>query len=825
MTMSDTARRNGGSRRLRRALVGGTAMAMLAGIGALPALAQSAMPTSTLAQADAAAVAFSIPAQGLVPALVQFREQSGIQVAYESAAVADMRTEGVTGTMTPADALTRLLAGSGLAFEFTAERTVTLLRPSEQSGVVRLNTVLVERDQPAVAAAQIDNLPEPYAGGQVARGAGLGLLGNRDMMDTPLSTSSYTAKTVADSNAITVADVLERDPSVRTSATKGGILDAFFIRGFPIGEGNLGEIAFNGSFGVAPNYRVFADYAERIEVVKGPSALLNGMAPNSSVGGTINIVPKRAPDEDLTEVTLDYAQDMQAGTHVDVARRGGDDKAWGMRINGSYRNGDTALDNQSREAFVGALAADYRGEKLRATVDLINQVENLDAPVRPYLVAAGVDVPDAPNGARNVSDDWSWSEISDRSAQGRIEYDLSEQVMLFAGAGVARTDVDRLSGQVPFIQNSAGDTQATPFYYRFQVDRVTYDAGLRAELATGPVGHAISFQTSLYEDELSRGSASSSQALISNIYNPIANSEVFITKPSDVPKVSDSTLTGFALADTLSTFGDRVQLTLGGRYQTIEANNFGATGAVTSSYDDDALTPMVGLVVKPWSNVSLYANYIEGLSRGDIAPSTASNSGEALAPYVAKQYETGVKVDFGRMAAMVSVFQIEKPFGQLENGVFTDGGEQRNRGLEVSLFGEVTDDIRVFGGVTFLDAELTKTNAAATEGNRPIGVPEMQANLSAEWDTPFLAGLTLAGSVIYTGDEYVDTANTQDIPSWTRLDLGGRYETLVEGTPVTFRAAVENVFDESYWSGVAGSYGGLGLGSPRTVTLSVTARF
>ena len=93
---------------------------------------------------------------------------------------------------------------------------------------------------------------------------------------------------------MTAADVLEKDPSVRPSGTKGGILDAFFIRGFPIGEGNLGEVAFNGMFGVAPNYRVMADYAERIEVVKGPSALLNGMSPNSSVGGTINIVPKRA---------------------------------------------------------------------------------------------------------------------------------------------------------------------------------------------------------------------------------------------------------------------------------------------------------------------------------------------------------------------------------------------------------------------------------------------------------------------------------------------------------------------------------------------------
>lgn len=124
-----------------------------------------------------------------------------------------------------------------------------------------------------VSGERTDGLPRPYAGGQAARGGRLGLLGNTDTMKAPFSVSSYTAQTIQDHQAVTVADVLAADSSVRSTGQTGGLLDAFFIRGFPIGEGNLGEIAFDGQYGVAPNYRVFSDYVERVEVVKGPAAL------------------------------------------------------------------------------------------------------------------------------------------------------------------------------------------------------------------------------------------------------------------------------------------------------------------------------------------------------------------------------------------------------------------------------------------------------------------------------------------------------------------------------------------------------------------------
>jgi len=153
-----------------------------------------------------------------------------------------------------------------------------------------------------------------FAGGQVAQGGRLGLLGNTDTMKSPFNVTSYTDKFIKDQQAATAADALILDPSVRSSHPTGGVVDSFNIRGFPINEGNNGEFAFEGLYGIAPNYRIFMDYVERIEVLKGPSAALSGIAPNGGVGGVINIVPKRA-GEDLTRFTAGYGSVGRFGGH------------------------------------------------------------------------------------------------------------------------------------------------------------------------------------------------------------------------------------------------------------------------------------------------------------------------------------------------------------------------------------------------------------------------------------------------------------------------------------------------------------------------------
>ncbi|MBH3401601.1 TonB-dependent siderophore receptor [Pseudomonas fluorescens] len=705
-----------------------------------------------------------------------------------------------------------LAAASGNAWAATAEST----DDSAQSLTLDATNVNARYLGPT-------DLPEVLAGGQVARGARLGMLGNKDVMDTPFSVTSYTAKTLADLQTVTVADALERDPSVRSTGQTGGIVDSFFVRGFAIGEGNLGELAYDGVYGVAPNYRAFTEYAERVEVLKGPGALMYGISPNSGVGGVINIVPKRPLDQDLTRFTGSYASDTQVGGHLDISRRFGEENQFGVRFNGSLQGGDTAVDDQHRDVGVGAIALDYRGERLRLNLDYISQKESFEGASRPFTLAPGVQVPSAPNGRTSLPQKWGWSDTKEQSALLGGEYDLSDSLTVFAHAGGGRSDVKRLSDQVPRILNDAGDTSNIPGYYKFNVDRSTADVGLRAQFATGPITHTTTLMATRYQDELSRGINNGTE-IRSNIYHPVDTPKQNLRAPK-VLRISESELSGVALTDTLGFLDERIQLTQGVRRQDIESRNYNAAGAVSSRYKDAATTPLVGVVVKPWDDVSLYYNYVEGLSKGDIAPGTASNAGETFAPYESKQHELGVKYEHGTLMTTLALFQIEKPSGELgANGVYSVQAEQRNRGVELSVYGEVAPGTRLMGGVTFLDGELTQSASAANRGNKPVGVPDIQANLWAEYDTPWLEGFTLTGGAIYTDSQYVNQANTQELDAWTRIDAGVRYATKIEGRPTTLRATVQNVFDREYWSGVA-SYGAFSPGYPRTLQLSATVDF
>ncbi|MHC8327463.1 TonB-dependent siderophore receptor [Pseudomonas sp. LB1P83] len=780
------------------------------------ALAAAACPLALAAvpaQQDASVVrAYTIAPGPLGATLSSFAVDADIALSFQPSITEGLISPGLSGTYSTQDAITRLLAGSGLEMVLRDDGSYTL--------VVRQLTL----DETAINGTdrRTDNLPPVYPGGQVASGGRLGILGNTDVMDAPFSISTYTSTLIKDQQAVTVGDVLERDSSVRSTGQTGGIVDSFFIRGFPVGEGNLGELAFDGVYGVASNYRVFTEYVERIEVVKGPGALLYGMSPNSAVGGVINVVPKRSLDKDLTRFTASYGMDSQLGGHIDVSRRFGEERRFGVRINGSVQQGDTVIDKQSRDVDIGAISLDYEGDRLRTTLDLISQKEQFDAASRPFLIAPGVPIPSAANGRTSVSQDWGWSETRDQSALFGGEYDVDDTLTVFAHAGGGKSDVARMSDQTPTIINAAGDTSSIPGYYKFEVQRYTVDAGARLRFDTGPVSHSTVLQATRYRDELSRGIISG-QAILSNIYHPIDRPEPSIAKP-DTPKISESELSGVALADTLSVLDERLQVTVGLRKQNIKSDNYNAAGTVTTSYDKSDTTPLFGVVAKPWDHVSFYYNYIEGLSKGDIAPSSASNAGEIFSPYISRQQEVGVKVDYGSFMSTLALFQIQKPSGELSSGRFSVQGEQRNRGIELSLFGEIAQGTRLLGGVTLLDGELTKTGVAANRGNKPVGVPNVQANLWAEWDTPWVKGLTLTSGAIYTASQYVNQANTQELDAWTRFDAGARFTTRIAEHPTTLRATVQNVFDREYWSGVA-SYGAFSQGSPRTLLLSATVDF
>ncbi|NEV80828.1 TonB-dependent siderophore receptor, partial [Rhodopseudomonas sp. BR0C11] len=145
-----------------------------------------------------------------------------------------------------------------------------------------------------------------------------------------------------------------------------------------------------------------AQIIERIELLKGPGALINGIAPSGAVGGGINIVTKRATDEPFSRLTPFFMSAANYGLHLETSQRFGANKEWGVRFNGVGRNGEASIRDGNFQSGLGAVAIDYRGDRLRWTLDLFSQNDNTDN-FRPQigLLPTATAIPAPPDARSN----------------------------------------------------------------------------------------------------------------------------------------------------------------------------------------------------------------------------------------------------------------------------------------------------------------------------------------------------------------------------------------------------------------------------------------
>ncbi len=682
----------------------------------------------------------------------------------------------------------------------------------------------------ASADASAQGLPAAYAGGQVARGGRLGLLGNVDMMDTPFNATNYTQAVIQDQQARSVADVVQNDPSVRVARGSGNFQELYVIRGFAV---NSDDLAYNGLYGLLPRQFVASELLERVEVFRGASAFINGAAPGGGgIGGAINLLPKRASNTALTQLTAGVESGGQAYLAADVSRRFGQGERLGVRVNAAIRDGDTAVDRESRELGVLAVGMDYRGDGYRLSADAGYQNHKLHGARPNVTLLAAVPMIAPPKSTANFAQPWTVAGERDTFGTVRGEVDLAKDVVAWAAFG-ARSGDEFNALASPRVSSAAGATSMARF------DNVRHDTvrtgeiGVRGEVRTGGVKHTLSATASAFALD-SRNAYATGPAQATNIYRPIDYPSVApaygVGGSLDNPKLTmTSDLASYAVADTLAMLDDSVLLTVGVRHQRIRSGGFSNTiGLQTSHYDETANTPVLGLVYKPLRGLSLYANYIEALQAGPVAAGTdIDNVGQAFAPYTSEQKEIGVKYDAGRIGMSAALFTTAQPSAYVVDRHFDVYGEQRNRGLELSVFGMPMRGLRVLGGLTLIDAEQVTTAGGINQGKDAIGVPKTQLNLGGEWDVPNVAGLSLNARAVYTSTQFADGANTKEVPSWNRIDLGASYATRILDRAVTLRARVNNVADKSYWAS-AGGYPGSGylvVGAPRTFTLSGSVDF
>jgi len=158
------------------------------------------------------------------------------------------------------------LAAAGLSLPLIAGSGAALADTDPQAASVNQETLVITGSGAKV------HLTDEFAGGQVARGSRNGVLGNVDYMDSPFSSTAYTADFIDNQQAGSVGEVLARDPGVQLTKGYGNFQEVYMLRGFPTYSD---DITVNGLYGILPRQMLSTAMVERVEVFRGSSAFVN----------------------------------------------------------------------------------------------------------------------------------------------------------------------------------------------------------------------------------------------------------------------------------------------------------------------------------------------------------------------------------------------------------------------------------------------------------------------------------------------------------------------------------------------------------------------
>ncbi|QNP47916.1 TonB-dependent receptor [Diaphorobacter aerolatus] len=664
-----------------------------------------------------------------------------------------------------------------------------------------------------------EDLPTLAPGRKAANGARLGILGATSIVDAPVHVNAYTRELAEDWSALSLQDVLENDAAVVFTTNKGHLLQNFNLRGLDVGAM---DIATNGLYGIAPANSVPIEMFERVEVMRGPNVLLSGMPPLASVAGSVNMVTKRALSQPVADLTTTYVSDSYFQVHADVGKRFGPEQRLGVRFNGVYGSGDMGAEDETQKRKMGALALDYLGDRFRVSLDAYNSVNKIDGGspgMFSFLGSAAIPgvgmVLAPPRGDVNMFRG-THGQYDNSGLLARAEVDFNPNWQGYFAVGASEAEgKGLLFGTRAIVTGANGATRGAVYNVLTKSERRTAEAGAIGKFATGSVQHRMQLSLNVLKHKEGTYNTPCNYCYNTNMYDPATPS--FPAAPAWKGYTTENEFRSVALADTLSFADEKVLLTLGMRHQTVKTP---MVGGVASDYSKSHLSPMAAVIVRPWGeNVSLFANYTEGLEQGRIVGTGFANAGESLAAMKTQQGELGVKVRMGETTHTLSTFQIEKPsiITNRSNNVQAIDGKQRLRGLEWSAFGKLAPTVSLLSGVEYIKSRQLNT------GLENYGVPKLRARIGLDWETP-VKGLTAGGRLLYTDGQWTDSGNKLRVPSWTRLDLTAKYETRFGNTPVRLNASVENVANRKYWIGTFAD-GFVMPGAPRTYRASATVSF
>ncbi|ABA05307.1 TonB-dependent siderophore receptor [Nitrobacter winogradskyi Nb-255] len=817
---------------LRNVLLGSAAaLALLTNAAVLGSANAQAIPSQ---QGASQAIAFNIPAQDLGGALNTFADRAGLRLLFPSNLVAGRRSAGLAGTLTRNQALTRLLAGSGLTYRFTSANTVTIADPAPTpvgaapAGAIALDTI------------DVDGVPSSDPGRTEGTGSytpSVTATATRFQLtprETPQSISVITQQQMNDFSLRSINDVVNQTPGLSTEQAGSGITN-YYARGFNVQSMQFDgmQTYLNGAYPGTDTSRDMAMY-DRVEVLKGTSGLTTGAG---NPGATINLIRKKP-----TRAFQGYTT-LRAGSWDDY--RGELDLSGALNESGTVRGRFVTAHQDSRSylshrehkssLFYGIIEADLTPDTLLTVgADYQRYVpRGYTAGMIPLFNSLGEfnTVPRSFNpGARwgtweqNASNVFTMLEHRFDN-EWRIKLHLLRQVsgydMAVASASGGNPNPLDGSGVSLWRYNYTGKTRNDTAELFAAGPLWLFDR--KHELVVGGRISRRDWRNNNFDvDPTGPGTSN----IVSDFYNWTGN----IPQPRLLPDPTYSNRevhneSGVYAATRLNVH-DRLKVLLGARIADYEANlfNWGNRDRLKKS---GQVIPYYGAVLDLTDALSAYASYT-----GIFMPQTAQNEqGATLPPLEGINTEFGLKAAFfdGRLNASAAYFQLKQDNYAVPSGGLTPTGTPAYRpadgvmteGFELEISGQLSPQWQIQTGFTHNVSQLDNVRVVTL-------IPANQFTFYSTYKLDgALDGLTLGGGARWMDKTWENVRNPvhgtvlHTAPSYWVVDAMASYKF---NDNLLGTLNIRNLLDNKYYT-FYNWYNGYAWGAPRSVLLTMTYKF
>lgn len=544
---------------------------------------------------------------------------------------------------------------------------------------------------------------------------------------------------------------------------------------------------------------------------------------NIEPGGVINLVRKKPLDKPSYEVELSLGSFSNFQTSVDLSGPLNNDKSVLYRLNSVYENSSSFRDFTNIDRFVISPQLSWKISDqtlLNISIDYLKDRRPFDL----GLIAFGTGVADIPI-SRRLGEPNDFRKVETITVGSTLEHKFNDNLQLRNSIRFNKFNNETSRFQYDSLNESTGELLRN---YRSTIgDRTnfTIQTDLIGKFNTGSIGHQLLVGVD-YANIREIGTGKSTDGIFPiNIFNPVYGAAIPTEFTSRFDESYRSNNVGIYVQDQI-TFSPQFKALIGGRLDFASQENTDNLSAITTTQNDTAFSPRVGVVYQPTPEISLYGSFSTSFNPNFFAL-TAANT--LLKPERGTQYEVGIKANLldNRLTATLAFFDITKT-----NVAGTDPnnpdfplpiGAVKSQGVELDIAGEISPGWNVIASYAYTDARVTQGDDFALTGSRLLNSPRNTASLwtSYQLQTGQFKGLGAGIGVFYVGDRSGDSTNTYFLPGYLRTDVSIFYRK----ENWSFSLSAKNLFGVRYIKSGLDRLFETEPGEPFTLTGTVSIKF